>query len=100
EPEDQAVRDLALQIHPSLSIVYHSSRSGRVANQGIVAWAWGYDPGPYKFPPDCTAIWNIQDPYCNLLPKIGESGTYDRVKGGTHNGCLQDWFYQKLGCIQ
>lgn len=100
EPEDRAVRDFARQIHPALSIVYHSSRTGNVAEQGIVAWRWGYGEGPYKWAPDSVAISNINDPYCNLQPKYLSGDTYTRVFGGTHNGCLQDWFYQQLGCIQ
>ena len=96
EPEARAVRDFALQIKPSLSIVYHSSRQGVIAENGIVAWQWGTDPGPYKWAPDCTAIGNINRVYCGF-----ENGLdYSTVFGGTHNGCLQDWFYWRLGCIQ
>lgn len=100
EPECRAVRDFAMQIKPALSIVYHSSRSGRVAEQGIVAWAWGADPGPYKYAPDSASISRVNDSYCNLLPKYSDVGTYTRVWGNTHNGCLQDWFYWRLGCTQ
>jgi len=98
EPECRAVRDLALRIHPAISIVYHSSRSGNIAEQGIVAWQWGGD-GPFRFAPDCTAVGNVTRSYCALLHK-GSGVGYDVVWSLSHNGCLQDWFYWRLGCIQ
>ncbi len=98
EPECQAVRDLALQIHPAISIVYHSSRSGNIAEQSIVPWQWGGD-GPFKWAPDCTSVGLLNRPYCALLHKSSGVG-YDFVWSVSHNGCLQDWFYWKLGCIQ
>ncbi len=98
EPECRAVRDLAVQIKPALSIVYHSSRSGNIAEQAIVPWKWGND-GPFKFAPDCTAVSQIVHPYCALLQK-DNGNQYDVVLSVGHNGCLQDWFYWRLGCIQ
>ncbi|MBU0510024.1 T9SS type A sorting domain-containing protein [bacterium] len=101
EPEAQAVAAFAERIKPTVSIVYHSSRQGTVAEQGIVAWQWpGSETGPNKFPPDCTSIGWINRRYCAQLPKAGASGYYQEVWGGTHNGCTQDWFYWKLGTIQ
>jgi len=101
EPETQAIRDFATLIKPAVSIVYHSSRTGNFSEMGITAWKWGDDPGPYKFSPDCTAIGRLNGQYCVLLPKSGTTGsTYQPNFGGTRNGCLQDWFYWKLGTIQ
>lgn len=101
EPESQAIRDLALQIKPTLSAVYHSSYTGTFSEYGFAAWKWGSDPGPYKFPPDCTAIGSFNRLYCGHLLRQGTSGsTFSATFGGTHNGCLHDWFYWKLGTLQ
>jgi len=99
EPETQAVRDFAMRIKPTLSVVAHTSRSGNVTEMGIVAWKWGPDPGPYKFPPDCTSIGWLNHEYCALLQNSQGSG-YQPNFGNTHNGCLQDWFYRQLGTVQ
>lgn len=101
EPEAQAVANFAERIKPTVSVVYHSSRQGGVAEQAIVAWSWpGNDGGFNKFPPDCTAIMQVTRYYSGLLRKVGNNDPYDAVFGGTHNGCTQDWFYWKLGTIQ
>ena len=104
EPECRAVRDFAMEIKPALSIVYHMSRGDgqghSIGEQCITAWKWGDDPGPYKYPADCTAIGNINRRYAVLLDKEDGLNHYDYVQGGTHNGCLQDWFYWRLGTIQ
>jgi hypothetical protein len=101
EPECRAVRDFALQIKPTTSVVLHSSRSGRVAERSIVAWQWGLD-GAAKFSPDCTAIGRFNRRYLAQTHKWGgpTTGPYLEVWGGTHNGCLQDWFYWKIGTFQ
>jgi len=100
EPEAQAVAAFAEQIKPTLSIVYHSSRQGGVAEQCIVAWKWGPDPdGPFKYSPDSTMIMNLTTIYAGKLPKAA-GGTYLPVYGATHNGCVQDWFYRRLGTYQ
>lgn len=102
EPEAQAVAEFAMRIKPTVSIVYHSSRTGNVADQTIVAWKWGGDSELQKFPPDCTAIGLLNYRYSQRIENVSTPGD-DRslpVFGGTHNGCTQDWFYQKLGTIQ
>ncbi|MDD5087307.1 MAG: M14 family zinc carboxypeptidase [bacterium] len=101
EPEAQAVANFAERIKPTVSIVYHSSRQGGVAEQAIVAWSWpGNEGGFNKFPPDCTAIMQVTRYYSELLRKVGSDDPYIPVFGGTHNGDTQDWFYWKLGTIQ
>ncbi len=100
EPEAIAVRDLALAIQPTVSIVYHSSRSGNIAEQSVVAWQWGDDPGPYKFPPDCTMIGNLNRRYIQYTDIHPGTRPFSHTWGGTHNGCLQDWFYWRLGTVQ
>ncbi|MBI5060100.1 T9SS type A sorting domain-containing protein [candidate division KSB1 bacterium] len=100
EPEVQAIRDLALQIRPTTSIVYHSSRSGAVAERSIIAWQWGVDPGPYKFPPDCTALGQWNRRYVEQTLAYPGNDHFTFVWGGTHNGCLQDWFYWRIGTFQ
>ncbi len=100
EPETQAIRDLALRIHPTVSVVYHASRSGNNAEVGIVAWEW-YSNGTSRLAPDNATIGLFVRTYCDLLIKQGEGNLpFDPVFGGGRNGNLQDWFYAKLGCLQ
>ncbi|MBK6764958.1 MAG: T9SS type A sorting domain-containing protein [bacterium] len=100
EPETRAVRDFAKQIKPTASIVWHSSRSGRVAERCIVAWQWGPD-GAAKFSPDSAAIHQTMRGYVNKTVKYpSNTGHYLEVFGATRNGALHDWFYRELGTIQ
>ena len=100
EPEARAVRNLALQIHPTVSVVYHGSRTGNNAEAGIVAWSWSGN-GTSRLSPDADEIYLLNRAYCNLLQKHGEGHVaYDPVFGGGRNGNLQDWFYRELGCVQ
>lgn len=99
EPESRAVRDLALRIKPTVSIVWHSSRSGNVSERCIVAWQWGLD-GNAKFAPDCTAIGIVNRGYIGKTIKHPGTQPYLEVIGATRNGALHDWFYRNLGTIQ
>ncbi len=99
EPESRAVRDFAMQIKPTTSIVWHSSRSGNVSERCIVAWQWGVD-GNAKFAPDCTAIGIVNRTYVSKTIKYPGNQPYLEVIGGTRNGALHDWFYRNLGTIQ
>jgi len=101
EPEARAVRDFARQIKPTTSIVWHSSRSGRVADRCIVAWQWGPD-GAAKFSPDSAAIHRVMQGYISKTARYESDviGPYLDVFGATRNGDLQDWFYRDLGTIQ
>jgi hypothetical protein len=100
EPEAQAIRDLALRLRPTVSVVYHASRAGGNAELGIAAWNW-FSNGTGRLAPDADVIGRFNRTYCDLLIK-NEGGNlpYDPVFGGGRNGNLQDWFYAKLGCIQ
>ena len=101
EPEAQAIRDLALAIHPTVSAVYHSSRAGGNAELGIAAWEWGPTNGPWRLSPDHQAIASFNRIYCDRLVKFNSGGQpYNPVFGKQRNGNLQEWFYSKLGCIQ
>jgi len=99
EPESRAVRDFAMQIKPTVSIVWHSSRSGNVSERCIVAWQWGVD-GNAKFAPDCTAIGIVNRAYVLKTIKYPGNQPYLEVIGGTRNGALHDWFYRNLGTLQ
>lgn len=101
EPETRAVRDFSLEIKPTVSIVWHSSRSGRVAERCITAWQWGPD-GAAKYAPDSAAISDVDSGYVLKTRKYPSTGStnYMKVWGGTRNGDLQDWFYRELGAIQ
>ena len=102
EPESRAIRDLAEQIKPTVSVVFHGSRSGTFSERGFVPWKWGPDPGPYKYPPDSAALGTFNSRYCSqyygTIPDGG--GHFMPTYGGTRNGCLHDWFYWKLGTLQ
>lgn len=105
EPEVQAVANFAMQIKPTTSIVWHSSRSGRFGSQTFGPWEWG-EPEHPKYAPDKEAIEIVQGDvlygYTSTTVRWGETetGAYQNVWAGTQNGALQDWFYWKLGCIQ
>ncbi|MBU1919278.1 T9SS type A sorting domain-containing protein [bacterium] len=106
EPETQCLADFAMEIKPTTSIVWHSSRSGRFGSQTFGAWEWGEDDAPKKHSPDSLAIRRLQGSanagFTSTTTRWGESSTspYSAVWAGTQNGALQDWFYWKLGCIQ
>lgn len=100
EPEARAVRDFARRIKPTLSVVYHSSRQGGVAEQVICPWEFTWNRTTSKFAPDCTAIAAIGRPYASLVRKTGSASGYDFVWSLSHNGNLHDWFYKELGTFQ
>jgi hypothetical protein len=100
EPETRAVSDFAREIKPTVSIVWHSSRSGRVAERCIIAWQWGPD-GAAKFSPDSAAIHQVMQGFVAKTIKYPtNNGHYLEVFGATRNGDLQDWFYRELGTFQ
>lgn len=100
EPETQAVRDFARRIKPTLSVVYHSSRQGGVAEQVICPWEFTWNRTTSKFAPDCTAIGSVGRAYASLVRKTGSATGYDFVWSLSHNGNLHDWFYRELGTFQ
>ncbi|HEY3296980.1 MAG TPA: M14 family zinc carboxypeptidase [bacterium] len=98
EPEAQALRDLSVQIKPTISAVFHSSRAGGNAERSIAAWNWEETTdGPAKSSPDCTAIGFLNNLYCDAS-NFGIR--YHAAFHSKRNGELQDWFYRELGTIQ
>ena len=96
EPEVRAIRDFALEKNFLLSIAYHSSRSGCVAEKVIYPWEWGGTKPSPDF--DITSRLGIE--IANLIPKEVEAGSYYPVGSQSRKGNAHDWFYLNTGCIQ
>ena len=98
ENETQIIRDFALENKFLLSIAYHSSRSGNVAEQIIYSWMW--DGG--KSSPDYPVISSLATGISNLIPT--ETGVapanYTPVASVSRKGNAHDWFYTETGCVQ
>ena len=96
EKEAIAIRDLALKNDFVFSIVWHSSRSGRLAEKVFTSWLWeGSKPSP-----DLDLMKGIADSFSELIETEDGTGTYLSVFSGSRNGKLHDWFYRETGCIQ
>jgi len=101
EPESQAIRDFANAIKPTVSAVFHLSRSGLNSERCIGAWNWEeMSNGASKASPDCTAIASLNSLYASQYPPTEAGAPYHEVLHTTRNGELQDWFYRNLGTIQ
>ena len=96
ETETQAIRDLAIEENFTLSIAYHSSRSGRVAEMVIYSWDWE----GVKKSPDFPVIDELGQEIAALIPKEVEEGYYFCTPGKSRKGNAHDWFYTETGCIQ
>ena len=96
ETETQAIRDLALEEDFTLSIAYHSSRSGRVAEMVIYSWDWE----DVKKSPDFLVIDQLGQEIAALIPKEVEEGYYFCTPGKSRKGNAHDWFYTETGCVQ
>ena len=96
EAEVIAIRDFALEKQFLLSIAYHSSRSGCVAEKVIYPWEWDVD----KKSPDFDAISRLGYEISQFLPKEAESGFYAPASSISRRGNAHDWFYAYTGCIQ
>ena len=96
ETETQAIRDLAIEQNFTLSIAYHSSRSGRVAEMVIYSWDWE----DAKKSPDFPVIDELGQEIAALIPKEVEEGYYFCTPGKSRKGNAHDWFYTETGCIQ
>ena len=96
EPEVQAIRDFVLDKNFLLSIAYHSSRSGCVAEKVIYPWEWHET----KASPDYSIISRLGIEIASLLPKEVEAGTYYPVGSQSRKGNAHDWTYLNTGCIQ
>ena len=96
ETEVQAIRDFAIEKNFLLSIAYHSSRSGCVAEKVIYPWEWS----PLKPSPDFPIISRLGIEIAELIPKEVEAGTYYPVGSQSRKGNAHDWMYLNTGCFQ
>ena len=96
EKEAVAIRDLAIENDFVFSVVWHSSRSGRLSEKVFTSWQWE-DSKPS---PDSELMKGIADTFSELIETEDGTGTYLSVFSGSRNGKLHDWFYRETGCIQ
>ena len=96
ESETRSIRDLAKEQNFTLSIAYHSSRSGRVAEMVIYSWDWE----DTKKSPDFPVIDGLAQEIAALIPKEVEERYYFCTPGKSRKGNAHDWFYTETGCIQ
>jgi len=98
EGESHALRDLSDRIKPVFSIIYHSSRTGNVAEHVIYPWGWA----DVKFPPpaDSAVITYEAQRLASMIPKYGGIGHYIPSYHSPRDGTAGDWFYQALGTVQ
>jgi len=96
EGEAVAIRDLAIREKFLFSIVWHSSRSGRLSEKVFTSWLWeGTKPSP-----DLVYVKTLADNFASEIETEDGSGSYLSVYSGSRNGKLHDWFYRETGCIQ
>ena len=96
EKEVRAIRDFAIEKQFLLSIAYHSSRSGCVAERVIYPWLW--EGG--KASPDFTVISTLGQEIAELIDVEVGDGNYHHAASGSRKGNAHDWFYSQTGCIQ
>ena len=96
EPEIVAIRDFALQNNFLLSVAYHSSRSGCVAEKVISPWLWENEKGA----PDLSIISSLGQEIASLIPSEDGLGYYYPGNSISMRGNAHDWFYKETGCIQ
>jgi hypothetical protein len=96
ESEVVAIKNLVETYDFLLSIAYHSSRSGCVAERVIYSWLW---TGP-KLAPDYQVIQPLGQQIAELtLVEVGD-GNYHFAASGSMRGNAHDWIYSQTGCIQ
>ena len=96
ENEIAVISQLLLDYDFILSIAYHSSRSGCVAERVIYSWNW---PGA-KLSPDYQVIQPLGQEIAELTLKEVGNGTYHFAASGSMRGNAHDWTYSQAGCIQ
>ena len=96
ENEISVISQLMLDYDFILSIAYHSSRSGCVAERVIYPWNW---PGA-KLAPDYQVIQPLGQEVAELTPKEVGNGTYHFAASGSMRGNAHDWSYSQAGSIQ
>jgi len=101
EAEVEAIRNFALEKNFTLSVAYHSSRSGCVSELVIYPWDWS---AIGKVAPDFDAISSIGDNIASLIPTqdetIHELLHYKGASSYSRRGQAHDWFYARTGCYQ
>ncbi len=100
ENETQAIRNFALKHNFTLSIAYHSSRSGCVAEKIIFPWGWkekGNLDEYRKYSPDYPVIHSLAAQMNTIL---GFSASEGIKPQGSRTGNAHDWLYRETGCIQ
>ena len=96
ESEVVAIKNLVETYDFLLSIAYHSSRSGCVAERVIYSSLW---PGG-KISPDYQVIQPLGQQIAELtLVEFGD-GNYHFAASGSMKGNAHDWTYSQAGCIQ
>ena len=96
EPEIQAIKDFTLENNFLLSIAYHSSRSGCVAEKVISPWLW--DGG--KAAPDLDIISRLGEEIAYKTPSWDGQSFYYPANSTSRRGNAHDWLYSQTGCIQ
>ena len=96
ESEVRAVRDFALENNFLLSVAYHSSRSGCVAEKVISSWLWEDE----KAAPDLDVISELGVQIAERIPTEDGLGYYYPGNSISMRGNAHDWFYKETGCIQ
>ena len=96
EKEIQAIRDFKIEKKFLLSIAYHSSRSGCVAERVIYPWLWNGG----KAAPDYQVISTLGQEMAELIPVEVGDGNYHHAASGSRRGNAHDWTYTRTGCIQ
>ena len=96
ESEVRAVRDFALENNFLLSVAYHSSRSGCVAEKVISPWLWEDE----KAAPDLDVISELGVQIAERIPSEDGLGYYYPGNSISMRGNAHDWFYKETGCIQ
>ena len=100
ESETKAIRDFAIGKNFTLSIAYHSSRSGCVAEKIIFPWGWkekGNLDEYRKYSPDYSVINSLAGQMNTIL---GFSSSEGIKPQGSRTGNAHDWLYKETGCIQ
>ncbi|MCX7835079.1 MAG: M14 family zinc carboxypeptidase [bacterium] len=100
EPETQVLRDLALSLRPTFSIIYHSSRRGGLAGKIYFPWDWlATENYQGKRSPDYNVIYQIGLEMGNVM-ESRPSGFYLPSGSRQMAGAAHDWFYWSYGGIQ
>ncbi len=100
EKEIIAIRNLAIEKKFLLSIAYHSSRSGCVAEKVVFPWGWkdqGNSDNQRKLSPDYSIIKYLGD---NLHQILNFPSADFAVPQGSRTGNVHDWLYRETGCVQ